>query len=361
MKSCWITIILAFLAMFLINNIDLAYLKPETEELSGLYEQKLQSNFDLIQNENYTDNQSDVLHLIEKSMQNINLDFDNSSKNFDKLDFTNDLIFSFDDKYGLFSFSLKDTEEIKNDSSIKHIEKRDLLSHNSTNEFGEKGFQTIIFLKKEHKEYLKKFDDCINTKLVLGEFQLLEFGSYWYPNMQYAWFDESQYKIGNINFIPEIMVYANNYIRLAVLGSNNLNFVRKMHNYIQKNEYKFLSFKCKIQQLYIYNDYYLIIFQDGETFWFGKYDKEKNDLEFQTSVNKEYDTQYNRCTFRNLYESDRRKTLCCKKYAFGTLLHKFLKGVITQEKLNRQLEECFDHKKPIILAKALQFEFEPKV
>ncbi|KAM0673840.1 hypothetical protein GVAV_002678 [Gurleya vavrai] len=340
-----------------------------TEDIRpNVQEPQLSINLKELNRINETNNNINFLEIYENIFKSNNQTFEqqnpllnNTNLFSDILDMKNVFSFAFDNN-GLFSLPLNDDEnENKNHNKSKgHKKKRSLDLYKNNMNLHNLTISSSIFAKKDHEEYLKKLHSCSSNKLTLEQFQLKDFGSFFKPNAQFVWFDYSQYENSDLVFSGSKDSYIGLLIRLQFFNIWNFYNVNKTFRHIELNKFHVYDFICNVQQFYIYNDFFLIVFKDGETFWFGKMKREAENLEFQTSFYKEYDSRYIRCRSMNLYESDKRQTLCCKKFAFGTLLDKYLKKVFIREKLERQLEDCFNHNIPIILSKGLQFEFEPK-
>ncbi|KAM0673843.1 hypothetical protein GVAV_002681 [Gurleya vavrai] len=119
-----------------------------------------------------------------------------------------------------------------------------------------------------------------------------------------------------------------------------------------------IRFICNIQQIYIYDNKILIVFKDGESFYFGNYDLTK----FEDTIQYKFIDEYN--TLRRFCERKHIKSVfnhqCCKDFALATFLNQNFKSVFLEKRIDSILYLCLRFDLFETLSKSLYFDFEPK-
>ncbi|KAM0673842.1 hypothetical protein GVAV_002680 [Gurleya vavrai] len=290
---------------------------------------------------------------LTKPMGNIFDSDDNFDKMFENLDFIKVNFKNVD-----YSIDKNDTDEenLTNPYNIRLKRTIDLFPKRFYHNDNYK--DTSIFARYDHDTYLDSLKPCTNTKMNLNDLQLINVNSFQSPIVYFIYFDESQYTDTPLEKINRRVNYVDIYFSLLFYNLPRLTYVIESFHSIDALKTMELKHLCNIQQFYKYYTYILLVFKDGQTFWFTKLKKTFDEEKYQNQFKALYDSNTDICEEENIQSKFNRK--CCKSYAFAISMNKFMPKIFEDYKLKYFLNKCLEKGDTAKLSHSLKYSFEPK-
>ncbi|KAM0673844.1 hypothetical protein GVAV_002682 [Gurleya vavrai] len=291
--------------------------------------------------------------------QNTTNQYENAlNDSFDPFEFfhnTNHSFLAFDDN-SLFSIRQNDDEKHSyGDLTDKKFKRSlDLLK----NKINYKGTlqDTLIYTIDRYLEFTSNLPDCGLNNMYFDDFQLVNLGNFFNPKVHFVWFNKNHIysKRNKKNLLTEN--YTGIYMSLFLFNTRYYYIVKKILENTGKEMSIRANFICNVKQFYLYENLFLIIFGNGNTFWFGTHVIHKDDSMFQNDFYEKYKKKLEECVQKNIDNDN--KNLCCKNFVFGTILNQHIENVFSEYKLKTTFETCLKTGDLEKLSKSLWYDFE---